>query len=378
MSSSVTLGAHPGGDRPSKRQRTDEDAPSQPSEVRIARSDVVWKPDGDLVIRTVSQSPDEPFVTHTLYRAHKVILATHCAVFASMFEGDQTAFEVASERYEGAPVMELPDAAEDVENFLDAMYHPKQLRKHMKERGQNPLLKACMPVFPDSYFGVLRLSTKYDAHDMREQVATALARMWPDNLDDWDSAESMLPDITDDYREPGKYIRLATASDLPELLPAMFYDLARASDITLSDMEICRGMLERYEADLALLTRSELRRLINGKTTLRAFVTGRARWYWGSLGPACEGRCGRSPGCLTAAKSQWRESVTMVYVQDGDYLDYLGYLERTVGDFMGDPVCDRRKQHVKSEIRRIREDTWDALREVFGIVIENRASAASV
>ncbi|KAI0045981.1 hypothetical protein FA95DRAFT_1607279 [Auriscalpium vulgare] len=350
MASTLALNAQHGNDRPPKRQRTDQDAPgAQPQhpEVRIARSDVVWKPDGDLVIRTVSQGPDELTVTHTLYRVHKPVLALHSAVLASMFDGDQAAFEVASERYEGVPVMEMPDATEDMEYFLDAMYHPKLLREHQPELDCDDLYSTPPPVFPDSYCGILRLATNYDAQDILEQVVTALTKMWPARLDDWLAVERIFSDYgRPGCREPGKYIRLAMENHISNILPAIFYELARATEAALSDLD--EEMRELYEADLELLTPSELRRLIVGKVALREFVEDATRRY-DSKGATCIEAC-RQSQCLEAARTWWKKAVKP---KSPDYFETFKELEDA--------------SPMPKDVIQISQKLWEALAELFGI-----------
>ncbi|KAI0045979.1 hypothetical protein FA95DRAFT_72022 [Auriscalpium vulgare] len=302
------------GSRPKKRQRTDQDASSaQPA---ITKSDVVWMPDGNLIIRTVEVPQDSPTASHTLYRVHKSVLALHCGVFAAMFDGDQAVFEAASERIEGMPVMELPDAAEDVKHFLDAIYHPKQIRKHLPDRGKGPLYGARRPEFPASYSGVLRLATKYDAQEMREQIAAALEMLWPRKLRDWDTLESWSEVNRAVYWYPGKYIRLAKEHDILDVLPAMFYELAITSETFIGDMD--SGVWEQFVADLALLTPGELHQLIIGKSSLKAFGMSQIDCYEvNDAGCLCNLSLG---GCARTAEKWWKKTVTC---EGPDCLDSL-------------------------------------------------------
>ncbi|KAI0045975.1 hypothetical protein FA95DRAFT_1607275 [Auriscalpium vulgare] len=350
--------AHSDDNRPKKRQRTEQDAASaQPT---IKKSDVVWMSDGNLIIRTVEVRQDSPTVLHTLYRVHKSVLALNCGAFAAMFDGDQAAFEAASERFEGVPVMELPDPAEDVKAFLDAMYHPKQLRNY---GSAIVLISWLWEPFPESYCGVLRLANKYNAQDMHEQVAAALETRWPKKLSAWDEAEMEL--LPGEYQQPGKYIRLATAGGTPGLLPAMFYALARDTDnfVTVISSQ-ANKLSERklYEADLALLTAGELHRLIIGKTDLREFVAQQVRAYDKGVDMACG--CEREK-CRRAGNSWWKAN--LVHLEPG-YLESLARCKDRVDKIDGKtPLCDRRMEYLENQIERIRQATWDALPKLFGI-----------
>ncbi|KAI0045973.1 hypothetical protein FA95DRAFT_1607273 [Auriscalpium vulgare] len=371
MSSTLAPSVHPGDDRPSKRQRTDQDAQSQPTEVRITKSDVVWMPAGDLVIRTVEQGPDEPYVTHTLYRVHRPVLALYSAVFASMFEGDQAAFEVASEIYEGVPLMELPDAAEDVEHFLDAMHNPRRLRKHLPALEDGTLHSARWPEFPESYIGILRLATKYEAQDMREQVVTALTMLWPTHPEDWSAVEAVA-NLGPEYREPGKYIRLAKAYDIPDILPALFYDLARATEQPLADM--AQELRELYMADLTLLTPGEMRCLVVGKTSLQNLAENFTACYVAHSRTTCI--CDLSTGCFGAATKWWNNNMDVS--KASDCLQKLSHLEKILLQCEVKDVCRFRQHHIRGEIVKIRRYLWGALPDLFGTEDEGATLTISV
>ncbi|KAI0312613.1 hypothetical protein OF83DRAFT_1176461, partial [Amylostereum chailletii] len=83
-------------DRPYKRPRAEGgDAPPV-----IVKSTDLWLPDGNILLRTVFTPPTSPTPQHTLYKAHKGVLALHSSVFRDLFDGPQTAFDVGSEAYE--------------------------------------------------------------------------------------------------------------------------------------------------------------------------------------------------------------------------------------------------------------------------------------
>jgi hypothetical protein len=57
----------------------------------------------------------------TIFRVHQSILAKNSAVFDTMFT--LPAATNANETYEGAPLVQLPDGAEDIESLLRILYH---------------------------------------------------------------------------------------------------------------------------------------------------------------------------------------------------------------------------------------------------------------
>jgi len=91
-------------------------------EIETYESPDLWFEDGNIIIRAVL-SDDR--AAHIAYKVHKSILITHSNVFRDLFDGPQGAFDVASDRYDGLPVIQLPDPPSEVNNFLKALYFPE-------------------------------------------------------------------------------------------------------------------------------------------------------------------------------------------------------------------------------------------------------------
>lgn len=122
-----------------KRRRTNDDTSVHPLVV-LRRSSCLYFPDGNIIIKTpipLDTPADLYQITFSderldnpssalLYRVHTGVLASQCGFFSSLFGGSQEAFGDASEKYDNAPVMELPgDDWKAVDDFLKAMYIPK-------------------------------------------------------------------------------------------------------------------------------------------------------------------------------------------------------------------------------------------------------------
>ncbi|KAI0056175.1 hypothetical protein BV25DRAFT_1762065, partial [Artomyces pyxidatus] len=118
-----------------------------------------------------------------LCRVHKDILALHCTVFASLFDGPQDAFDTGSERHGGVPVVDLPDAANDVRDFLKALHFPQETQRH--SRITSPVRNGGWNVFPLSNRGIFRLAAKYDATEIAKLLRPLLVEDWPNVLKDW-------------------------------------------------------------------------------------------------------------------------------------------------------------------------------------------------
>ena len=82
----------------------------------------LWFDDGNIIIRTVFSEN-----VFTVYKVHKSTLASHSNVFYDLFDGPQTAFDTASDYYEGLPVIELPDPPSQCNDFLKALYFPESV-----------------------------------------------------------------------------------------------------------------------------------------------------------------------------------------------------------------------------------------------------------
>lgn len=89
-------------------------------EIETYESPDLWFDDGNIIIRTVLNENR----AYTVYKVHKSILALHSTVFSDLFDGPQSAFGVASDQYDGLPVIELPDLPSEVNDFLKALYFP--------------------------------------------------------------------------------------------------------------------------------------------------------------------------------------------------------------------------------------------------------------
>jgi len=90
-------------------------------EIETYENPDLWFDDGNIIIRTVISHKR----SYAVCKVHKSILAAHSNVFHDLFDGPQAAFHIASDRYDGLPVIELPDSPSEVKNFLKALYFPQ-------------------------------------------------------------------------------------------------------------------------------------------------------------------------------------------------------------------------------------------------------------
>ncbi|KAI0308795.1 hypothetical protein OF83DRAFT_1022986, partial [Amylostereum chailletii] len=163
-----------------------------------------------------------------LYKVHKSILAMHSSFFRDLFDGPQVALEAASEQYKGLPVMDMPDKAQDVKDFL----------KYIHRHGLNTSGAPFWSDFPRMYLGTLRLAKKYDAPKIQQVIVDVIKKEWPTNLRYWDERQRLADEDRDSaeradieihvvYPEPAYTIRAAMDYGIPEVLPVAYYDLFR-------------------------------------------------------------------------------------------------------------------------------------------------------
>ncbi|KAI0055200.1 hypothetical protein BV25DRAFT_1895420 [Artomyces pyxidatus] len=250
--------------RNKRQHREDEE-----EQINVVHSPDLWLKDGNILIRTTSK--DTP-PTQILYKVHKHTLALHSSVFATLFDGPQEALEVGSEHLDGIPVMDLPDEADDVRDFLKALYFPKQMQIHSP--ATSPYRDGLWNVFPASYHGILRLAVKYDAPDIRDFLVSLLKSDWPVSQKEWQSLrdrnlagrEKAPTSSTPVVRELGsiaKVVNLARVSNVSDILPVVFYELSCASE-SIQDHQHAS-----MTAGISVLSARDLTRLVVGKADLR-------------------------------------------------------------------------------------------------------------
>ncbi|KAI0316166.1 hypothetical protein OF83DRAFT_1128394 [Amylostereum chailletii] len=246
---------------PAKRPRTD---PNDDNIVVVVHSPDIWLSDGSI---------GTPKVTQTLYKVHKSTLAIHSSFFRDLFDGPQAALEVGSEQYEGLPVMDMPDKARDVEDFLRAIYLPDYVHRHGLHTSGAPFWSD----FPRMYLGTLRLAKKYDAPKIRKVIVDAIKKEWPTELRYWDERQRLADEDRISasnaklkrnvvYPEPAYTIRAAVDYGIPEILPAAYYDLFRVYHFQDSSDP------HYHAANIRILTVDELHKLTVGMAALRRYV----------------------------------------------------------------------------------------------------------
>ncbi|KAJ7115905.1 hypothetical protein C8R44DRAFT_880310 [Mycena epipterygia] len=189
----------------------------------------LWFKDGSVICQA----------ERTLFRVHVSQLSRHSALFRDIFTLPQpsrprssslSSFDslddtrVMLEECENCPVVFLHDKAEDVTNFLAALYDGPNFGNNDQEDFR-------------VVAGILRLSTKYIVDSLRAKALAHLCIAWPSTLRGWDAREDLARSFEMEtatsgghfYPSPIAVISLAREVNAPCLLPAAFYDLCRYS-----------------------------------------------------------------------------------------------------------------------------------------------------
>ncbi|KAJ7890590.1 hypothetical protein B0H14DRAFT_2689966 [Mycena olivaceomarginata] len=188
----------------------------------------LWFKDGSVVCQA----------ERTLFRVHVSQLSRHSALFRDIFTLPQSSrsrsrslsssleddTRVMLEECENCPLVVLQDQAEDVANFLAALYDGPNFGDNDQEDFR-------------VVSGILRLSTKYIVDSLRSKALAHLCIAWPSTLKGWDAREDVARSFEmatsasagHYYPSPIAVINLAREINAPCLLPAAFYDLSRYS-----------------------------------------------------------------------------------------------------------------------------------------------------
>ncbi|VDB99429.1 unnamed protein product [Peniophora sp. CBMAI 1063] len=169
------------------------DNPTSTPRKIVNKSPDLWLDDRDVILFTVHETKSDSGVVervHTLYGVRKSTLGLGSEMFESTFRGPQDAFLVASETYEGLPMMRMFDDHEDVDAFFHAIYIPGYQRARYEEHKDREI---GLVRVPPSYPGILRLARKFIAPPgVAEAVTSAFDEVWPSDMHKFMRRESVL------------------------------------------------------------------------------------------------------------------------------------------------------------------------------------------
>ncbi|KAI0069785.1 hypothetical protein K474DRAFT_1564560, partial [Panus rudis PR-1116 ss-1] len=129
--------------------------------------------DGDIALAV----PISTEGSQRVFKVDKVYLTRNSSVFADMadmFSAPQSNIGV-NETYDGVPLVELSDDADDWEMMLSVLYYPVKIR-----------LNLLNPDTPIIAVRILRISHKYDMPGFRDSIVEQIEAIWPTNLPEYD------------------------------------------------------------------------------------------------------------------------------------------------------------------------------------------------
>lgn len=243
----------------------------------------LWYRDGSVVIQA----------GNVLFRVYSGILAQHSPFFYDLFSIPQPEHQ---DLYDGVPVVQVTDLAEDFRVFLIAMLDTSYSAISI-DVGVKPLL------------ALLRLSTKYLVHHIRKAVLLTLAKMFPLMAEDRKAA-TILRKATSLKENKGWEILAANClrdHDAPFLLPGALLRCSTYPYQSIFDSQEIEGV------DIHL-NDANRRSIILAKPSID-------RYIYAQISEFCREtqlrgvskNCTTKQACLTARKSIFQK------VQDGLY-----------------------------------------------------------
>ncbi|KZT25476.1 hypothetical protein NEOLEDRAFT_1065077 [Neolentinus lepideus HHB14362 ss-1] len=334
----------------------------------IRRHDSLYMHDGNIVLSTPNASG-----TVILFRVHQSILARISTVFADMLRLPTNG---ANEVYDGVPLVQMPDAAEDLESLLKVVYHENNLNF---EKMSAETVKMVEPV--------LTMCNKYDIKDFRKQIISRMEGDWPTTLNAWDDLELEISQrwqtsqirlrmaycVDDILPEPVSAINLAHECNVPTILPAAFYHLSRlplvfvrgtyitinyeeAGDAIFHDIA-ADGYLERggRTASWQDLSSADHFRLMMGKESIRGEVR---RLLDELLDASSSSIC---PSCPKDLISSFVDKTQRSMDRKTTRFDPLSMLCETVDKNMSPSACPQCRWRASDMMERLRETLWAKL-----------------
>ncbi|VDB99772.1 unnamed protein product [Peniophora sp. CBMAI 1063] len=356
-------------ENPRKRVKSEHENVSARLEIQ---SPDLWIDDGNLILRARAEGPETDEPAYTLFRVHKGLLGTQAGYFRRL------SLDGISERMDGIAVLELPESASDVDDFLRALYLPNHLNSYPITSDDSQFVSRSN--FPAVLSGMLRMCKNYDAPALSEIVKGKIRNEWPMTLEKWDALQTTLSRYPDAQRaagfaDPVTTILLAREYDIPEVLPAAFYDLCRVYTFDSLAADFCHRDL-----DLKALSSEDLVTLISGVAQLRRYIAFSQGLY---VQPnpdfsACPFRApGAGPSCQEGIAEAWQKN-KMFLCSAGDILLRLEAFGELIGDSLNvilpmasgrnrALVCPKCRAQAIIQIQIRRENVWASLPAVFGL-----------
>ncbi|KAI0784160.1 hypothetical protein C8Q75DRAFT_736305 [Abortiporus biennis] len=218
----------------------------QYSSKSLVKNTALWFDDGTIVLQA----------QNVLYRVYAGHLARYSKVFTDMLAIPQSSDseDDSLEKYEGVPLVFLPDSSFDTTNFLMALLHPGF-------HGRLESLKI------EELASILRLSRKYIVDILLSQVVGILTQLFPSTLSTHIkiSNEVRLANATTGQLFTIANIAKETGVDI--LLPSIYY-------------RCCQLELSKVMEDAQTLDPENLNRIITGRDKLQTLTLHSFSWLF--------------------------------------------------------------------------------------------------
>ncbi|KLO07734.1 hypothetical protein SCHPADRAFT_859799 [Schizopora paradoxa] len=213
---------------PSKRARTSSITVEQvnaematPPTRKLKQHETLWFEDGNIVLATDVH----------LYSVHRGVLAKNSTVFKDMLDLPNVGGTLDAEAegvgngdsWEGKPLVRMVgDSDEDISNILMALYDVKFYSAHKP---------TTLPIL----LSLIRMSTKYNFSDIRDEVTRHLQRCYPSDLSSMERRN--FDDLFVDHENEAEdydfqLLAVAQQCNMKTILPMLYFDCA-ASDLDL-------------------------------------------------------------------------------------------------------------------------------------------------
>ncbi|KAI5119034.1 hypothetical protein M0805_001857 [Coniferiporia weirii] len=351
----------------------------------VFRHPTLYFDDGNIVLSAVSNTHNEllrainntPDGSDTsapqtlLFRVHRSILMENSDIFRDMLELPESPSGV-NEKYDGVPVVQMPDSAKEIEDILKVFYRPWENQ-----------LQRCHPDTCLQVKNTLAMAVKYQFTKIKQLIVAHIEADWPKTLEEWDwfedYAKSLLPFRRPEYTtpEPAAAAVLAWRFGIHRVLPAVFYDLNRIKisddwdNISVNDLKKttftfgCAPSASNWKPDAVGITRlarwrlldgDHLRSMLRGREKIELFIEEKATLL-GNGGEFC-----KSEDCRKR-----RKVITESVLVAGRSRDPLSALRHQPNIPLLVSVCSECKHVLEERVGGLRADIWKKLPEFFDL-----------
>ncbi|KAF7376382.1 BTB domain-containing protein [Mycena sanguinolenta] len=318
-----------------------------PSSSMDRRDPDLYIEDGNIVLSAKDNENNTVY-----FRVHKSTLVKNSPeAFGNMFS---VPTPPNMDQYDGVPLVQMPDDAKSLRDFLTILYDPQCIATILKAEDFPKMLR---PV---------ELARKYQVDWICKLVASQLQSSWPDSLFQWNIVAREEGDIRawDAYRteapegdmdeprglrclpEPVSSIILARQCDVPAILPVAFLHLLRFPSEIYDYNEVFPWQIP----ERSLLSQQDWARLVLARERI-------TRWFT-QEGPQPWKDCGTSGmQCQVITLTTWLNIAQEVAV-DGNILKLYG--RQVKGD-----ICDKCKQKLEDRFYHLSVQFFRNLKHFF-------------